>query len=663
MKRALLGLMAVLLMSAAAMAQSGYTPVTATIPSYAGGSVLATFQNQGGGGAVPPPTVNGNPIPTQVPGTISSAGVFNITVADNLVVSQQPSCWVFTIRLGSTSFQSTCIPITGSSPQDISSAFSGAPAPGGLVTQIIAGTNVNISPSTGQGAVTINATPGVTGVTSFNTRTGAVSLENTDISGAGGLLAANNLSDLTNVSQAQTNLGLGSMATQSASSVSITGGSLSGVTLASPTLSGTVSGNNTVPLSILAQSGANTMLGNWSGSTANVSAQSMPTCTAATCALNYTPGSGITTNTSINAAQLGGKSATGTSAGIVTGPTTSVIGDIATFNDITGGLKDSGTLLSSLMPNVFTTLGDLNYGGSSGTPTRLAGSTSSSLAVLTQTGTGSASAAPVWSTAPAWTTGQTISLSQNSSFNALTATNANTGTSAQVAYSLNNSTYSGYLAYTGTGRSGYAVNSLQLFNGTSGIIGFGINNAQVGCFDQNGTFGVGTSVNLTCGAGDSFNVTTGGGLTATSGTFNVGSTHPFAITSDSSSSSSSQICYNGSCNDGFRVGIVGSATSLFLDTPSGVSIGFRTNGTNAVQASVDGNGFEGRIGGTTPAAGAFTSATITGATPTVSSGQLGLGTTTATTATAGSATLPSLPVGFLDMNLGGTTIKIPYYAN
>jgi hypothetical protein len=54
--------------------------------------------------------------------------------------------------------------------------------------------------------------------------------------------------------------------------------------------------------------------------------------------------------------------------------------------------------------------------------------------------------------------------------------------------------------------------------------------------------------------------------------------------------------------------------------------------------------------------------TVGGATPTVSTGQLGLGVTTATTATAGSNTLPANPVGFLEINLGGTMYKLPYYA-
>lgn len=47
--------------------------------------------------------------------------------------------------------------------------------------------------------------------------------------------------------------------------------------------------------------------------------------------------------------------------------------------------------------------------------------------------------------------------------------------------------------------------------------------------------------------------------------------------------------------------------------------------------------------------------------PTAPSGVVGIGNGTAATATAGSGSLPAAPAGFLVINVGGTTKKIPYY--
>ena len=85
---------------------------------------------------------------------------------------------------------------------------------------------------------------------------------------------------------------------------------------------------------------------------------------------------------------------------------------------------------SSGMSNPMTTLGDMIYGGSGGTPTRLAGNTTANDAVLTSTGTGSAAQAPTFKNAPALsmanmtglTSGQIPNNAANTTGNAATAT-------------------------------------------------------------------------------------------------------------------------------------------------------------------------------------------------------------------------------------------------
>lgn len=105
----------------------------------------------------------------------------------------------------------------------------------------------------------------------------------------------------------RTALGLGTAATQNTGTSGANVPLLNGTntwgavqTLPSPAFTGTVTGANTVPLGVLAQSGANTMLGNWTGSTANVSANAMPSCPdTGGNHLNYVSGTGITCGTGL----------------------------------------------------------------------------------------------------------------------------------------------------------------------------------------------------------------------------------------------------------------------------------------------------------------------------------------------------------------------------
>src|ERR1700733_5322229 len=137
------------------------------------------------------------------------------------------------------------------------------------------------------------------------------------------------------------NSGLANDATTVNGQSCVLGGSCSGN--ATITLSGDVSGSgstaitttigaNKVTLGDIAQSGANTMLGNWTGSTANVAANSMPSCSdSGGNHLNYVAGTGITCGT------------TSSKAGTVTSVT------------FTG----DGTILSSTPSSAVTTSGTL----------------------------------------------------------------------------------------------------------------------------------------------------------------------------------------------------------------------------------------------------------------------------------------------------------------
>ena len=86
---------------------------------------------------------------------------------------------------------------------------------------------------------------------------------------------------------------------------------------------------------------------------------------------------------------------------VATGTTTPVISMAAATGSVNGYLTSTDwTTFNGKMTNPMTTLGDVIYGAASGTSTRLAGNTTTAKQFLSQTGTGSASAAPAWSALP-----------------------------------------------------------------------------------------------------------------------------------------------------------------------------------------------------------------------------------------------------------------------
>ena len=107
-----------------------------------------------------------------------------------------------------------------------------------------------------------------------------------------------------------------------------------------------------------------------------------------------------------------------------------------------------------------------------------------------------------------------------------------------------------------------------------------------------------------------------------------------------------------------------TGASLAFD-PTGFYIEAVINGTSANKLHMSGSGntqlAEFDINAALTACNGVLS--LSGATPTVASGQIGIGASTSTTATAGGgASLPATVAGFLEVNLGGTMVKVPYYS-
>lgn len=108
-----------------------------------------------------------------------------------------------------------------------------------------------------------------------------------------------------------------------------------------------------------------------------------------------TPTLGVASATSINKVTITAPTTSATLT-LVTGSSLITSGAFATTLTATGTTNVTLPTSGTLDVAVTTTLGDISYGGVSGVKTRLAGNTTSVKQFLTQTGTGTVSAAPSW---------------------------------------------------------------------------------------------------------------------------------------------------------------------------------------------------------------------------------------------------------------------------
>lgn len=141
----------------------------------------------------------------------------------------------------------------------------------------------------------------------------------------------------------------------------------------------------------------------------------------------------------------------------------------ATYNSSTGVLNIPNYTLVGLggFTNPMTTLGDIIYGFTSGAPTRLAGNTTTTKQYLSQTGTGSASAAPIWSTiAGSDVTGAALTSTNDTNVTLTLGGSASTSLLRAASLTLG---WSGQLAVSRGGTGASTLTGVLVGNGTSAI--------------------------------------------------------------------------------------------------------------------------------------------------------------------------------------------------
>lgn len=142
-----------------------------------------------------------------------------------------------------------------------------------------------------------------------------------------------------------------------------------------------------------------------------------------------------------------------------------------TIEEITlgSGLSFSGTTLNATgFTNPMTTLGDVIYGGASGTPTRLAGNTTTTKQFLTSTGSAGLATAPAWGTISASDIGSGAALTKSDDTNVTLTLGGSPTTALLTATSLTLG-WTGQLAVSRGGTGAGTLTGALIGNGTSAV--------------------------------------------------------------------------------------------------------------------------------------------------------------------------------------------------
>jgi hypothetical protein len=258
---------------------------------------------------------------------------------------------------------------------------------------------------------------------------------------------------------------------------------------------------------------------------------------------NFSAGT-ITANLSGNATTA----TTATTAG-------NVSGTVAIANGGTGQTTATAAF-DALAP--MTALGDLMYGGASGTVTRLAGNTAATKQFLTQTGTGAVSAAPAWGVLAA------------GDIPALDTSKITTGTLAAARMP----------AFTGDVTSTAGTTALSIASGVVGateLASTAVTAAAYGSATQVGTFTVDADGRLTAAANTSIAIPTSA---VTSGTF-VAARMPGFTGGDVTSSAGSL---------DLTVGLVGGVTAANVAAGANLANAATSANTGSAIVRRDGSG-------------------------------------------------------------------------